>query len=783
MNGNNKKLPINFLDVLRKMQFYFKKYLVIWILAGLFSSLVWMKLVSFFIIDTYTSDAVLKLELSNNRERTIEPDVSTNPRTALEVLYTRSFLKGVIEKLKFRFLLMGNKKSRSEVLDYVDYDESALPGLYEFEIKNGYLSILFASDRLGKKDELILHERMTDLDTIRFNGIKVVFNQKIKEKIEGNYIFRFMDMTNALNLLQKSIMPRLTNSFQFLLINVTFFDKYLTRDIANTMAREFIKQTIYLKNIKTQKAIQKLETQLKASKAKLDSIEDVLREFRQRNPRLAGEGNSGSILSEIERINEESRLLMSAQENIRQILETINNLNFEEKLVTINELVGILSANNVTSAAILSSQLTQSNARYQQLIAQYPAEHPTVLDVKKEIDNIITQIRTLAQNSLNDFNARVKNNQKLLRNLNMELNRLPSKELILARLVRERDLLQDTYSQISRAYNDLNIQATTLGQNVFLIDEALLPKNPPVIKVLFLKYVMGLIVFILSPVFLIFVLSYFDKKVFFKDELESVINSPVLATIPIIDSLETVPHDDPVKLKGKIDPKITTFDYSPSIANEAFRSLRASIINKMGYLEEKKSLMVVSYFSSEGKSLVCSNLAVTFAQNKIPTILIDTDMRRGVLHNSLVCKRTPGLSNLLTLRDEFFESDAVLDKVIQKTQIPNLYLISCGESVPNPAELLSSKKMEILINRLKNKFGMVILDTPPLGLISDAINLLKFIDNSILVVMSKKTKKNQIEHLYSEISFIVKDHLLGVVLNGSDEKTEKDKYSYSYYGY
>ncbi len=163
-------------------------------------------------------------------------------------------------------------------------------------------------------------------------------------------------------------------------------------------------------------------------------------------------------------------------------------------------------------------------------------------------------------------------------------------------------------------------------------------------------------------------------------------------------------------------PNLIVSDYAPHIAGESFRLLRTKIM--MRNEQPQKSIIIASLNPGEGKSLVAANLAIVFAQQKIPSILIDADLRRGVLHHTFACEKKPGLTDLL-IGNSPISFDGIA-KMIQKTHIPNLFLLPNGIQIPNPSELLGGNRMIKLYEVLRENFGAIIFDTPPIDIIPDA---------------------------------------------------------------
>lgn len=231
-----------------------------------------------------------------------------------------------------------------------------------------------------------------------------------------------------------------------------------------------------------------------------------------------------------------------------------------------------------------------------------------------------------------------------------------------------------------------------------------------------------------------------------------------------------------------MENEIITINSPKSPASEMFRTLRTNI-QFMSTNKNIKVLLVTSTMPGEGKSWIVSNLAVTFAQSDKKVVIVDTDMRRGRQAELFKMNKEPGLSNYLSGFDaegKTFEKN--LENCIQETQIKGLSLISTGALPPNPSELLASNKMTELMEELKNKFDMVILDGTPSSIVTDSVILSKDADATLIVAAYKKTKKEDLKRLKKEIDN-VGGKVIGVTLNKMKSLTNRYQSGYYYYYY
>ncbi|MBU3093174.1 CpsD/CapB family tyrosine-protein kinase [Clostridium sp. CF011] len=196
---------------------------------------------------------------------------------------------------------------------------------------------------------------------------------------------------------------------------------------------------------------------------------------------------------------------------------------------------------------------------------------------------------------------------------------------------------------------------------------------------------------------------------------------------------------------------------------EAYRTLRTNI--QFSSFDKKiKTLLVTSSGPGEGKTTTASNLAIVMAQGGSKTLLIDCDQRKPNVHMVFGCSNAEGLSNILVDKNE-----VDINKCIQKTEITNLYILASGTKLPNPAEFLGSAKMKNLIEELKEIYDFIILDTPPIILVTDAQILAQYTDGCLLVISSGEAERDSVIKSKGLLEK-VNAKILGVVINKLDLK-------------
>lgn len=209
-----------------------------------------------------------------------------------------------------------------------------------------------------------------------------------------------------------------------------------------------------------------------------------------------------------------------------------------------------------------------------------------------------------------------------------------------------------------------------------------------------------------------------------------------------------------------------------SIASEAYRTLRTNI-QYSSFDKDIKTMLITSSGPSEGKSTTAGNLALSMAQADKKILLIDCDLRKPTVHKKFNISNEKGLSNYLI-------GEVSLDEVLEKYS-DNLYLLTSGTIPPNPAEMLSSKKMKDFLRSMEEEFDSIIIDSPPVLAVTDAQILSTIVNGVLLVAASGQTEKEIIIRA-KQLLMKVKANILGMILTKVPVNTGKG-YGYSYYYY
>ena len=215
--------------------------------------------------------------------------------------------------------------------------------------------------------------------------------------------------------------------------------------------------------------------------------------------------------------------------------------------------------------------------------------------------------------------------------------------------------------------------------------------------------------------------------------------------------------------------------------NEAFKMLRTNLFYTAKG-EKCPVYGITSTFANSGKSLIISNLAVSYAQLEKKVLLIDCDLRSSVIHKIFEMEKGEGISELLA------SADSSVDKYIKKTKYQNLSIITAGGTPPNPAELLAGARMSKFIEFMKQHFDIIFIDLPPVGIVTDAVVISEYVTGYLYAVRSRSDDTKSLKHGLS-IMEQTDANIIGLVLNDVEPKTGRygkygkyGKYYGRYYG-
>lgn len=339
----------------------------------------------------------------------------------------------------------------------------------------------------------------------------------------------------------------------------------------------------------------------------------------------------------------------------------------------------------------------------------------------------------------------------------------------IAALNNKLNTLQSNYASLSagtsqRAVNSLKvIQPATIPQQ---------PVGPEVLMTVLTAAAIGMALAVAAA----YLLEYLDDTIKNPDDIEKVSRLPTLTGIAEYKPENGQPYS------------LITIKQPRSPVSEAYRSLRTAV--QFSDVDNKlRTLLITSTSPSEGKSTTAANLAVVMAQAGHRVLLIDADFRRPVQHKIFGIDKNYGLTNILIDMTSAFEPTELVDLFIHvnraavKTVQPGLIVIPSGPLPPNPAEVIGSAKMKLLIQLLSTRFDYVLIDSPPILAVTDAVVLSTRVDSTIIVTSSGRTRRNQLKQAIQRLQEMKNANIAGVVLNRLTPSSGDYYYYYYQSGY
>jgi len=409
----------------------------------------------------------------------------------------------------------------------------------------------------------------------------------------------------------------------------------------------------------------------------------------------------------------------------------------------------------------------------------YKSTATFVLVQNSEDSESITQKDiTINQNLISTYSNIAKSNKVLkqvVENLNLNISESELSKQISVEAVKNTEVLKISVSNkdselAAKIANELfdifSKEVSTLYNisNVHIMDFAEKTEIPYNIN-----HIKDIIIFVIAGIgvstVLIGIIYLLDTTIKSEKDVETYTDLTVLSTIPLTNT--------------KNESELITKNEPKSIIAESFKTLRTNIMYSIQN-KKLKTILITSGYMGEGKSFISSNLAVTFAQSGKKVIFIDTDMRKGRLQKIFNIENRKGLSNLLS--DINNEKNKInINEYINKTEIPNLYVMTSGIVPPNPSELLASENMKKLLYTLNTVYDIVICDSAPCMLVTDSVILSKAVDTTVIVTSNKTTKITNLLETEKSIK-LVGGNVSGVIINKMTENKKEYKNKY-YYGH
>jgi succinoglycan biosynthesis transport protein ExoP len=571
------------------------------------------------------------------------------------------------------------------------------------------------------------------------------------------------------------------------LVEVAYLDPNpeRARQILATLVSVYVDRNIDVALESTNTAAEWLEGQVQTLKAELEGSETELQDYKKGNRIL-----SVSLEDQSNMIRQEMQQLSAALTAVR-VRRAQVAANAEELAQVAPPDGGVdLSNSDLLRDEVLQrlrESLEQAVAEQQSLIGAGKAEmHPLVASAnarvaaaREALQREAQNVRQAALRELAVVDREVSNLSTLFEQAHERALELGGLELDYRRLERNKTNTEKLYSLVIERSKESNLTRMMRFNNIQTIDAPLVPKSPVSPRVP-LNMTLGVIGGLALGLFGAFAREMFDQSVKSPSDIEEELGMTFLGLLPRVgrstgtgygyrretrrrrpkpnepQRIELIVHEDPT-----------------SAISEASRGLRTNL-SFMSPDKPYRTLLITSAGPSEGKTTVACCLAIAMAQAGHRVLLVDCDLRRPRLHRVFDRVNDRGVTSSLLERSS-------LESAIQDTEVPGLRLLLSGPACPNPAESLQSNSFQNLLEDMAAGYDRVVLDSPPVGPVTDAVILSTRVDASVLVIRAMTTSRDTVRHARRSLQD-VRANLVGAVLNAADPNREGYPYYHAHYG-
>jgi tyrosine-protein kinase Etk/Wzc len=543
-------------------------------------------------------------------------------------------------------------------------------------------------------------------------------------------------------------------------IQVTFRgnNPQLCHDLTLAIAEAFVNYDEENKRKGSENILQFIDQQLDSLSGELKSSKDSLMIYQRKSnipdPLTAGD----EISSNITKFQEQ---LFVLEDEIRSLNQVNSKLKNEPNRLEVYRLLPeMLGKSYEQSLSTQISSLYELLEKKEDLLFQVTDENAEIKVLNGRIQTKLGSIRKSISTILERLYANSKTIRDKITGYESEFFELPEKKMEFSRLKNIQDLNEKYFTLLTEKKVLYAISDAGYSSNSRILTRPIVNSTPvsPNRKLIYVTFIMFGIMLGLG-VMLIKYLTFNEINLI--EDLDKLLPSKasILGGVPLYNS-------------GMEFSQLVVGEAPKSMLSESMRKIRTNL----SYIHrDYKTIAVTSSISGEGKTFVSLNLAGIIAMSGKKTILLDLDLRKPKIHLGLGVSNEAGMSSLISKQFE-------LTDCIKKSKIDNLYFITAGPIPPNPSELLLSDRFKEIIDELKTQFDVIIMDNPPIGLVSDGIKILTDADIPIYVFKSHYSKRI-FAHRVKELFDMNQLTKLNVILNGIKD-TRRSNYGYGYgYGY
>jgi len=620
--------------------------------------------------------------------------------------------------------------------------------------------------------------RIVQSDTIAISVIKQLGLQNKaafvgKQAMLSSRDFDSLDLETRAALtngLHRYLTVQLVPKTEIMEIHFRSRDPKLAADVANAVANTYIEHNFQTKYQATRQTADWLTKQLDDVRKNAEIAQEKVISYQKKTGLFGTDENHNIVIDRLELVNK----ALSEAESDRIVKEAKYRIAMTEN----PDLIANIAPESLLGA--LYKQRAESRSAYAQLAAKYGTSYPRVIQLQSqlsELDSSIDQeISKVSETLRAEYQAALKAEQMLQATLDKQKDNaynMNQDAIQYGIMRREVESSRDLYEGLLKKLKEAGILAGLKSSNINIVDAASVPVVPVEPRIL-LNIALGCLGGLLFGVALAFVIENVDSSIRTPEDIETYCSLPSLGIIP---SMATNDRTARGNLARTGPPQFIlpiTMVHRNSGSAEAFRALRTSLLlSSPG--APPQVILVTSAMMQEGKSFTSINLAVVLAQTGQKVLLVDSDMRRPAVTKYLGIPMNQGLSACLAGTED---SAGMITKV---EEIAGLHVMPAGHMPPYPSEMLASEALPQLVQRWREQFRYIVIDTPPVLAVTDAVVSARVADVVVLVVRSEKTRR---QSLLRARDLLKKVHanIAGVVVNDLSLNSAEYRQYYGYYG-
>lgn len=537
-------------------------------------------------------------------------------------------------------------------------------------------------------------------------------------------------------------------------------DPQLAQLITDALVQAYIEENLEIKLGGTKQSLKWMTSKAEEERKKLEEAEGKLQQYMREHNLVTLENRLAIYPEKLSQFSTE----LSSAESKRKQLESLRN-QIESFKASPNALESIpFFADNATLQS-LRNQILKADQLVKELSQKYGPKHPAMIKsvedrdiLIKEKNQEIQRINESVQTSYELASSQEKNLSELLNSTKEELLDVNERFIQYSIMKREVDSSRALYEALTSSLKQASVTEESQNINIWIMHDASLPQSPSNQKPR-RTLLIGLILALAAGIGVALLVEYLDNTVKTVDDIENKYGLTVLGTVLQAKKSESIENIIP--------------ENNQSAIAENYRMIRSSLLLSSAD-QPPQLILITSMKAQEGKTSTAVNLARTLAQVTDNVLIIDADMRKPRIHQLLALDNHVGLSSFL--------SGNVSETIILPTGEDKIRAIPSGPIPPNPAELISSQRMKILLKELAKEYSFIIIDSPPLSHLADGMILSTLVDGTVLVTRSGKTTFEEFSAGIKKLQDF-KPHILGVILNAITPRFSGLQSYHDYYYY